>query len=484
MKPPKLQSIIKNFEIAKSKKQGFESLWQECYAYALPTNTRINNIINLFDGTAADSAEQLASSLLAELTPPWSKWFSLSSGVNLFGARRDFLLPLLEKIERTIAINFERSNLTLELHQCFMDLVVAGNACLLFEEANIGEPSAFKFCAIPLSEVFFEEGASGHLDVTYRESSMGFADLVARFAEVGLPEKMIKFLKASPENKVRVIENVSPRISEQGLADKYEYVAFIADEVGAIEPILLKQGVFNSSPFINFRWMKTPGEIYGRSPLMKALPDVKTANKVVELILKNAAIAATGIWQAEDDGVLNPANIKLVPGSIIPKALGSKGLTPLESPGDFDVSQLVLADLRSRIRHAMLVDKLATIESRNMTATEVLERSTEMTRILGATYGRLQSELLNPIIFRAINILKRRGEIEDINVDGREVELHYQSPIAKKQMQNDSAGIVEWLSIVNSLGDDAHSVLNKINVAKYLGRALGVPEELILDKGE
>ena len=78
---------------------------------------------------------------------------------------------------------------------------------------------------------------------------------------------------------------------------------------------------------------------------MTALPDIKTANKVVELILKNASIAVTGIWLADDDGVLNPANVKLVPGSIIPKAVGSAGLTPLQAPGRFDVSQLVLDDL-------------------------------------------------------------------------------------------------------------------------------------------
>ena len=80
---------------------------------------------------------------------------------------------------------------------------------------------------------------------------------------------------------------------------------------------------------------------------MKALPDIKTANKVVELILKNATIAVTGIWQAEDDGVLNPSNIRLTPGAIIPKAVGSKGLSPLQTAGDFDVSELVLSDLRN-----------------------------------------------------------------------------------------------------------------------------------------
>ena len=76
--------------------------------------------------------------------------------------------------------------------------------------------------------------------------------------------------------------------------------------------------------------MKSPrsvvvcGQVYGRSPVMKALPDIKTANKVVELILKNTTIAVASIWQADDDGVLNLANIKLVPGTIIPKAVGSR----------------------------------------------------------------------------------------------------------------------------------------------------------------
>ena len=44
--------------------------------------------------------------------------------------------------------------------------------------------------------------------------------------------------------------------------------------------------------------------------------------------------------------MLNPGTVRLVPGAIIPKAAGSAGLTPLAAPGKFDVSQLVLQDLR------------------------------------------------------------------------------------------------------------------------------------------
>jgi hypothetical protein len=215
-------------------------------------------------------------------------------------------------------------------------------------------------------------------------------------------------------------------------ADGYRYAAFLADESGSDEPCgLLAEGMFEHSPFVTFRWVKGAGELYGRSPVMTALPDIKTANKVVELILKNASIAVTGIWLADDDGVLNPANIKLVPGSIIPKAVGSAGLTPLQAPGRFDVSQLVLDDLRVRIRHTLLTDRLGPVVSRKMTATEVLERSSEMTRLLGAMFGRLQAELLNPLLNRAVGILRRRGELPGLSLDGRTVELQSRAPLAR-----------------------------------------------------
>jgi hypothetical protein len=235
----------------------------------------------------------------------------------------------------------------------------------------------------------------------------------------------------------------------------------------------------SQSPFMHFRWLKSPGETYGRSPVMKALPDIKTANKVVELILKNASIAVTGIWQADDDGVLNPANIKLVPGAIIPKAVGSAGLTPLGAPGRFDVSQLMLDDLRRNIRRALLVDQLGQPADFRMTATEVLQRAAEMARILGATYGRLQSELLTPMILRGMNILQRRGEIPFFPIDGRTVELHYSSPLALAQSQRDGQSAMSWLAAVQALGGSAAATLNATAIVKFLADIYGVPPSLM-----
>jgi hypothetical protein len=245
-------------------------------------------------------------------------------------------------------------------------------------------------------------------------------------------------------------------------------------------PVILAEGRFAESPCIAFRWLKAPGETYGRGPVMKALPDIRTANKVMELVLKNASIACTGIWQAEDDGVLNPATIKLVPGAIIPKAPGSAGLTPLAAPGNFNISEMMLQDLRTRIRGALLADRLAPLESAQMTATEVLERSAQTARLLGATYGRLQAELLTPLVTRCLGILRRRGEIPPALLDGRAAELRYESPLARVQGRADAANALLFLQTLGSLGGQAAAQLDAAAATRWLAQRLGVPAELLV----
>ncbi len=476
------KSILDRYKRAKEQRNGWESHWQECYDYALPQ--RDNAIFfgtpgekktdKLFDGTAPDAVDQLAASLLAELTPPWARWFGLSPGATF---REDLAPALSEELEHSAEIlqsHFDRSNFAVEMHQCFLDLVTVGTASLLVEETQEGSPVAFRFTAVPLGQVVLEEGTEGQLDTTFRRSELTLVQLKNRFPKAQLPEDLAKKGKDEPDSKIAVVEAVLPE------GQYFQYLAVIDhDAPSANDNLILAEGKFRYSPFINFRWLKTPGEAYGRSPVMKALPDIKTVNKVVELTLKNASISVTGIWQADDDGVLNPATISLVPGTIIPKAVGSAGLTPLDSPGRFDISQIVLDDLRGRIRTAMLADKLAQVNSPRMTATEVLERSAEMARILGATYGRLQSELLTPLVERAISILSRRGEISPLQIDGYMVDLDYKSPLAKQQSQKEAQNIMSWLQAVQALGPEALSIINAPATARWLAKSYGVPTELL-----
>jgi len=339
--------ILSRHAAALARRRALEPLWQDCYDHALPTP----GAAPLFDATAADAAEGLAASLLAELAPPWSRWFDLAPARE---GSDDALAGQLRDAATTLQGHLDRSNFALELHQAFLDLVVAGTGVLLVEEAPPGEPSALRFRAVPLREAVLEEGASGRLDTVFRTLRLTVDAIRARWPHAVLPKR----------------EDATLRIVEAAWPDPrsgHRFAAVLDAEDGA--PVLLAEGGFSENPFVAFRWLKLPGETYGRGPVAKALPDIRTANKVVELILKNASIAATGIWLADDDGVLNPATIRLVPGAIIPKAQGSSGLTPLAAPGNFDVSQIVLGDLRARIRAALLADRISA-PAAPMTATE------------------------------------------------------------------------------------------------------------------
>ncbi|WP_291298987.1 portal protein [Elioraea sp.] len=473
------EALLARHGRALARRRAWENTWKECYDLALPGRAT-DATPTLYDGTAADAAEQLAASLLAELTPPWTRWFGFTPGrgaaaATAGGLDADALAVLLEDAAEALHGEFSRSNFAVEIHQCFLDLVVAGTACIAVEEAAPGEPSALRFSAVPLADVVLEEGPEHRLDTVFRTSHLTLGEIVGRFGGVALPRSLADDPDGEPRRH-RVLEAVIPCIRG------YDYAAVLAADGEA--PLMRAEGNFAASPFIAFRWMKAPGETYGRSPVMKSLPDIRTANKVVELVLKNASIAVTGIWQADDDGVLNPANIRLVPGAIIPKAVGSSGLTPLAAPGRFDVSQLVLDDLRARIRHALLADRLDPVQGARMTATEVLERSAEMARVLGATFGRLTSELINPLLARCLSVLRRRGMVPPFALDGDIASLQIRSPLAQVQARADAQGVLMWLEVVRSLGPGAAATADPAAASRWLARLLGVPPDLVISAAE
>lgn len=170
------KELVKTYHMAKAKRHHWESHWRECYAYALPQREGAavdagiispRNMEELFDGTAPDAVDQLAASMLANLTPPWSGWFALGVGTDVDALEARRLAPILEQASKVLRLHMEASNFAVEMHQCFLDLATVGTACLAFEEGQTGANSAFRFTAVPLNSVVLEDGAGGRLEGTY-----------------------------------------------------------------------------------------------------------------------------------------------------------------------------------------------------------------------------------------------------------------------------------------------------------------------------
>lgn len=377
--------------------------WDAAMRYTMPTDDA--DAATLFDATAADAVDNLAASIYSLMTPPESLWISLVPESDAS--------PDADVATAALRANLNDSNFYTTIHQCYLDLVILGTACLFMAETPIGASSAFSFTAVPMRDIAILPGAVFHT------ATMPACEVLEKYPTWTPPADVADQIKHDPATPLRLVQSLVGT----------EFTAWL--DVGEnLENNIVARGTFETNPYIIFRWSVLSGEQYGRGPVLRALPDIKTANKVVELVLKNATIAVSGIWQADDDGVINLNNINLTPGAIIPKAVGSSGLTPLSSGADFDVSQIILKDLRERIRHALLADRLGLLSEKEMTATEIMARNSDMMRILGATYGRLLHEFIRPLTDRGLQILSRRGVIAPIALNS-DAELKYIAPIAQ-----------------------------------------------------
>lgn len=433
--------------------------WDQCRRFTIPATDA--DIAALFDSTAGDAAEALAANIFSLLTPPESGWLSLE--------RESDLSPEADQPETAFRTHLNDSNFYTTVHQCYLDLVVMGTACLFMAESPIGARSAFSFTAIPMHDISVLRTSSDEITAVFHTTMMSASEVTEKYPTWVPPANIRQAMSDNPATQIKLVQNVIAGVNG------FDFTAYL-DVGGNLENNIVATGTFATNPYIIFRWSAVSGEQYGRSPVMQALPDIKTANKVVELVLKNATIAVSGIWQADDDGIINLSNINLTPGAIIPKAVGSTGLTPLKSGADFDVSQIILGDLRERIKHAMLADRMTILNDKEMTATEIIARNTDMMRILGATYGRILNEMIKPLIARGLSILGRRGVITPIALNS-DAELKYNAPISQLAADEKMGAILSFLNTAKVGGFD--DTVNKPALAVYLANAMHIPLELL-----
>jgi ribosome assembly protein YihI (activator of Der GTPase) len=216
---------------------------------------------------------------------------------------------------------------------------------------------------------------------------------------------------------------------------------------------------------------------------LTALPDIKTLNKTLELVLKNASLAISGVYTAADDGVLNPQTVKLVPGAIIPVARngGPQGesLRALPRSGDFNVSQIVITDLRANIKRTLLDESLPPDNMSARSATEVVERMKELAQNLGSAFGRLINETMVPLVSRILSVMDDKGLIDlPLQVNGLEVKVSPVAPLAMAQNMEEINNILQFMQLAQQLGAEGQHAVKQGDLIDFLGDKLGVPSSV------
>ena len=483
-----VKKLLNRYNHAKAIKDLWLPTFEECYEYALPQRESFytesigrRRSDRIFDETAVVGVQEFASRLQSGIVPNYARWADFVAGSEIPKEDEKQVNLLLDEVTEYVFEILQNSNFSQEVHETFLDCAV-GTGVLLVEEGDAVQPVRFR--AIPLPQIYLDAGHDDKIDYIFRNRKIKFKDILIAYPAGTLSEKMQMDMEKMPDKECDVVEIVYRDYSNTK-EEEYKFCAISEMYEHKIVETTFKG--LGSNPYIIYRWSKCAGEVYGRGPLQLALPAIKTSNLVIELILENAQMAISGMYQVEDDGVVNVDNISLIPGTIIPKAAGSQGLTPISPAGNFNVSDLVLREMRTNIKKALYNDMLGTPNEKTpMTATEVAERMADLSRQIGAAFGRLQAELVNPVLQRVIYILKKQGRIKIPVVNGREIKIKSSSPLAQAQQQQDVATLDRFLGMVQArVGPQLLNVLVKQDeVAKFVAKKLGIPEELIRSSEE
>ena len=482
-----VEQILQSYEKAQAVRLNFEDLYDEIYEYCLPQRQGFKNFSvgerkddKIFDETAVVGIQEFASRLQSGLTPNFARWADFVTGQEVPEEEKDDVNNALDGVTDYVFEILQTSNFAQEIHECFIDLAL-GTAVICVMEGDAVNP--IRFQSIPLPHVVLDTGPDGKVDHVYRERMMKNEDIPIAYPNGILTPQMAERISRSPEGKTKILE-VSCRLYDDPNEEKYGYYVIDINEKAMIMSEVYT-GV-GSNPFIAFRWSKASGEVYGRGPALNALSAIKTCNLTIEMILENAQMAISGIYQIDDDGIINVDTINLVPGTVIPKAPNSQGLQPIRAAGSFDVANLILNDMRNNIKRALYNDMLGDPNRTPASATEVAERMADLSRKIGSAFGRLQSEMVQPLLQRVVYILQKQGRIEMPTVNGREVKIRSVSPLAQAQSNQDIVSLNRFLQTVSgSFGPEILNILiSSEETALYLAKKFGVPDKLIRDADE
>jgi len=428
----------------------WEEHWQEVADLVIPRKSDIvdqkvrgdKRHLEVFDATAIHSLELLASSLHGMLTSSANRWFSLrykEVALNEDDEAKEWLEDVTDKMY----VALHRSNFQQEIFEAYHDLCAFGTAGMINWSNGSGvflppSPSnatqdilgnavrdrqsslnltgtgyaevADSASVNPTSAITIQcwifsntENDKGLVDCIYRRFKLTAKAAVQKFGFDNLSRNVQNVLKNSPFNDIEFVHVVKPRDIYNPKKEDKENMPFISIYMEMESANIISIGGFREFPYVVPRFLKASNEIYGRSPGMNSLPDVKVLNKMVEVGLKAAQKQVDPPLLVPDDAMMLP--IRTAPGSLNYFRSGSRDrIEPLNIGANNPLGLNMEEQRRKAISQTFHVDQLLITENRNMTATEVAQRSEEKMRILGPTLGRLQILLLLEYLILCLEI--------------------------------------------------------------------------------
>lgn len=486
------------FTSLKKERSSWNSHWQELQQNILPRSGRFlgdnNNYggkknSNILDNTATLASRTLASGMMAGITSPARPWFRLSPpdpGMKEFAPVKIWL----SQVEALLREIFARSNIYNALHVGYGELGTFGTMPIMVQEDFNDVIRAFPF-TIGSYYMGIDERLS--VNTMYREIPMTVYQVVSQFGlkNVTLSTREL-YNKSQYHEWINVIHSITPNKDRDMTKIDNSNMPVVSCywEKGSNTDDYLRKSGFHEFPVMAPRWDVLGTDVYGRSPGMDALGDVKQLQ--IQQKQKAKAIA-----KKVDPPMIASAGLEGKPVNTLPGGVTYADMT-VQGVGfqpayqiNFDINELKedIFETQTRIKRAYYEDlflMLAQSDRRQITAREVEERHEEKLLMLGPVMERLNDELLDPLIDRTFNIALRAGILPEIpkelTEEGGDLRVEYISVMAQAQKQVGTSSIERLAGFVGQMAAIDPGVVDKFDADQAVDEyadMLGVPPGIV-----
>lgn len=440
----------------------------------------------LVNSCGALAARVLAAGLQGGMTSPARPWFKIGlKGYADAGA----LNAWLDEVTQAMHLALHESNFYNAVHGLYADLCVFGTA-LLVETADA---DGLKFFLVPPGDYVLDTDRNGEVDTFFRRIPMTARQILASFGK-DAPSFIEGAAGAGLNETFTVIHGVFPRKDRDysakiGPASMPYQSVYWLEEGGHV----LSEGGYSGFPAFAPRWDVGPGEIYGRSPAMDVMADLKMLQAMTVTMRKLQHKLADPPMVA--DSSLKQYGVNISPGAInfadAANVLKNGAIQPIAmpNPASLNFTMQAIAEVENTIREGMYVDlfRMFMDEDRTkVTATEIQARQQEKLILAGPVVERLHKELLEPLIARTFHLMDEFGALPPLDDDygGAELETTFESVLAQAQKLAATSAIDQsWAFVMNAAQADP-SALDVIDtdamVKSYLKRT-GMPGSCVND---
>jgi hypothetical protein len=460
---PKVDAILKRFEKMVGDRGTLDGHCEEVAARVLPSykgaftgrgtarveGEKKNEL--MFDSTAALSLTKFAAVMESMLTPRGSKWHRLVPPDKALLRNRQAREWYEETNDRLYDYRYApRANFASQKQEDYLQLGAFGTGALFIDQLAGSPGLRYKSCS--LADIYFQVNHQGMVDTAYRRVMFTARQAFQKWGPK-VPADIKNCLDKEPDRIFEFVHCVEPREDMMYGRLDYKGMPWASYYVSKTGRAMMSEGGYHSWPYSISRHVVAPEEVYGRSPAMMVLPNIKVLNEQKRTVLKQGHRAVDPVLLAHDDGVLDTFSLKS--GAINYGGVNADGRALVHAlpVGNLAIAKEMMQDERAIIKDAFYVTlfEILVEDRRDMTATEVLERAREKGVLLAPAMGRQQTEALGPQIERELDLLAFQGLLPPmppiLQQMQAEYKAEYDSPLSRAMRAEEASGFFRWVDL-------------------------------------